>query len=407
MPLVARGAARGTIPDYQLAAWLMAVAINGLDEACTYALTRAMAESGGPPAVHPGAVDKHSTGGVGDKTTLVVAPLVASLGVPVAKMSGRGLGHTGGTLDKLESIPGFNVHLSREQLARIVGRVGVAVAAQSEELAPADGRLYSLRDATDTVESLPLIASSIMSKKIAGGAPAILLDVKVGRGAFMPDLDQARTLATLMLDIARRAGRRAEALLTDMDQPLGCAVGNAVEVNEARATLLGQGPSDFTQLVVRVAARMLALGGIPGDPAALAQTQLQSGAAFLRFLDWIEAQGGDRGLLERGTLELAPVKRVVCAAASGVVVSVDPRAVGRAALQLGAGRMQKGAPVDPGVGVRILVKVGQPVLAGEPLAELYARSDGAAGTGESALRNAIQIGTRATPRSVVLGHLVA
>jgi pyrimidine-nucleoside phosphorylase len=405
MALVAAAAAGGDVPDYQLSAWLMAVAIKGLDEACTVALTRAMAASGGTPAVHPGLVDKHSTGGVGDKTTLVVAPLVASLGVPVAKMSGRGLGHTGGTLDKLESIPGFNVHLPRAELARVVAEVGVAVGAQSEDLAPADGRLYALRDVTETVDSRPLIASSIMAKKLAGGSPAILLDVKVGRGAFMTDLTDARALARLMLHIAHAESRRAEALLTDMDQPLGYAVGNAIEVNEARATLMGEGPPDFECLVLAVAARMLALAGRPDNAEQVVRQQLASGRAFRQFLAWIRAQGGDDELMARGPLPLAPVRNELPAPASGVVESVDPLAAAQAALRLGAGRRRKEDPVDHAVGVRVLVKVGQSVTAGEPLAEIYAQTAHDSEEARELILEGIKIGAGASPRPIVLEHL--
>lgn len=376
MDVVARGAAQGSVPDYQLAAWLMAVYLKGLSPEGTYALTRAMAESGGPPAHHLGQVDKHSTGGVGDKTTLVVAPLVASLGIRVAKMSGRGLGHTGGTLDKLESIPGFEVQLTRRRLAELVETVGVAVAAQSTELAPADGRLYALRDATATVDALPLIASSIMSKKLAGGAPALVLDVKAGRGAFMHSVADARELARLMLDIAGRAGLAAEALITNMDQPLGQAVGNAIEVNEAVDTLRGRGPQDFTELAVAVAEAMVRLAGGQG---ASVRRQLESGEAWKQFQEWIVAQGGQLTAFDAdGHLPLAPVRRTLEAPRTGTVAAVDPLAVGEAALGLGAGRRTKEAAVDPAVGVRVFVKVGAEVAAGEPLAEVYARDEGAA-----------------------------
>ncbi len=383
MVWVAEGAAEGSIPDYQLAAWLMAVYIRGLDDALTVALTRAMAASGGDPARHPGRVDKHSTGGVGDKTTLVVAPLVASFGVPVAKMSGRGLGHTGGTLDKLESIPGFDVHLSRDRLAAQVAEVGVAIAAQSGELAPADGRLYALRDATATVESLPLIASSIMAKKLAGGAPALVLDVKVGRGAFMRDVESARALARLMVHIGRQAGLAVRALLTNMDQPLGWAVGNAVEVNEAVDTLRGEGPPDFLELVVAVAHAMLAVAGVGITPEAV-RAQLNNGQAYAQFRRWIEAQGGRGDAFDaEGHLPLADRHRVYEAPAAGQVGCIDPVAVGEAALRLGAGRLHKEDRVDPAVGVRMLVKVGQQVERGDPIAEVFARDDQAA---EAAVR---------------------
>lgn len=369
---VARASTDGTVPDYQLAAWLMAVYIRGLDAETTFHLTDAMARSGGPPAEHLGRVDKHSTGGVGDKTTLVVGPLVSSFGVPVAKMSGRGLGHTGGTLDKLESIPGFRVDWSKQEFSALVARVGLAVAAQSSELAPADGRLYALRDVTGTVDSLPLIASSIMSKKMAGGAPALVLDVKVGQGAFMRDRARAETLARLMLEIASRAGIRAAALLTNMDQPLGYAVGNAAEVNEAVDTLRGAGPADFTSLSVAVASEMLRVAGEPEAHPASVQKRLASGQAFEKFLEWIRAQGGDSRVFERdGHLPLAPVHRVWEASRGDQVARIDPRLVGEAALLLGAGRRVKTDRINPRVGVKVYVKTGMRVDAGTPVAEVF------------------------------------
>jgi pyrimidine-nucleoside phosphorylase len=393
MEWVAEGAARGTVPDYQLAAWLMAVYVKGLSPEAVHWLTMAMARSGGEPPAHPGRVDKHSTGGVGDKTTLVVAPLVASLGVPVAKMSGRGLGHTGGTLDKLESIPGLRVNLSREEFRHLVDTVGVAVAAQTTELAPADGRLYALRDATATVDSLPLIASSIMAKKIAGGAPALVLDVKVGRGGFMRTRAEALALAHMMLDIARRAGLRARALLTDMDQPLGYAVGNAIEVNEAVDTLEGKGPPDFRTLVEAVAGSMLAVAGYEGDLARAVADALTSGRAREKFFAWIRAQGGETRMLEGGArLPVAPVTREVTADRSGVVGVVDPRGIGEAALSLGAGRRLKTDAVDPGVGVAVFVKVGDRVDAGDVMARVYARTPEAARAAADQVRAAIAIG---------------
>jgi pyrimidine-nucleoside phosphorylase len=410
MTAVAEGAATNSVPDYQLAAWLMAVYLKGLPPEAVYRLTLAMAQAGGgPPVAHPGRVDKHSTGGVGDKTTLVVAPVVASVGIPVAKMSGRGLGHTGGTLDKLESIPGFRVHLPREEFVRLVDAVGVAVVAQSAELAPADGRLYALRDAIAAVDSLPLIASSIMSKKIAGGAPALVLDVKVGRGGFMPSRAEAETLARMMLDIARRAERRARALLTAMDQPLGFAVGNAVEVNEAVDTLEGKGPADFTELVRAVATAMLKVAGYGGDPAQAVEEALASGRARAKFDEWVRGQGGDPDSLSGGKrLPLAPVVDEVAATRDGVVAGVDPRVVGEAALVLGAGRRLKTDAVDPGVGVRVMVKVGDPVEAGMPLASVWARDPAAAATASALVRRAIRVGDPGpTSGPVVLGELAS
>lgn len=390
---VARGATDGTVPDYQLAAWLMAVYLRGLDKETTYRLTDAMARSGGPPAEHLGRVDKHSTGGVGDKTTLVVGPLVASFGVPVAKMSGRGLGHTGGTLDKLESIPGFRVDWTKHEFSRLVEQVGLAVAAQSSELAPADGRLYALRDVTSTVDSLPLIASSIMSKKMAGGAPALVLDVKVGHGAFMRDRAPAEALARLMLDIADRAGIRAAALLTNMDQPLGHAVGNAIEVNEAVNTLRGGGPEDFTTLSVSVAAEMLRVAGEPESTPDVVRHRLASGRPLAKFLEWVRAQGGDSTVFEgeRG-LALGPAHRVWEATQAGPIARIDPRLVGEAALLLGAGRRVKTDRVNPRVGVKVYAKVGMQVEVGMPLAEVYAETLPEADEALQVLKRAVVFG---------------
>ncbi len=373
---VARGAASQSVPDYQLASWLTAVYLRGLSPEEVFALTMALARSGGPLAPSPGAVDKHSTGGVGDKTTLVVAPLVASLGIPVAKMSGRGLAHTGGTLDKLESIPGFRVNLSRDEWARVVERVGVAVAAQSQELAPADGRLYALRDATATVDSPALIAASIMSKKIAGGARALVLDVKIGRGAFNASRAEGRQLARLMLDVASRAGIRAEALLTNMEEPLGHAVGNALEVNEAWAALQGAGPADLRDLVLAVAAAMVVQArGATGVQAAAAvhevQAALDDGRARDKFCQWVHAQGGDVSQVERG-LPLAPAAEVVWRGEAGVVSRVDPLQIGRAAMEVGAGRKVAADVVNPRVGVEVLVKTGDALVPGMPVGRVYA-----------------------------------
>ena len=409
---VARGAADRTIPDYQLAAWLTAIYTRGLSPEETHALTMAMARSGGPLEPSPGAVDKHSTGGVGDKTTLVVAPLVASLGIPVAKMSGRGLAHTGGTLDKLESIPGFRVNLSRAEWVRVVERVGVAVAAQSAELAPADGRLYALRDATATVDSPALIAASIMSKKIAGGARALVLDVKVGRGSFNPSVADGRRLAHLMLGVASRAGIRAEALLTNMEEPLGQAVGNAVEVNEAWAALRGAGPEDLRAVVLAVSAAMVALArGAKGPEATAAaftdvRAALDSGRAQEKFCEWVAAQGGDVRQVERG-LPLAPVAVVSWDGESGVVSRVDPLQIGGAAMEVGAGRRVAADSVNPRVGVEVLVKAGDPLRAGAPVARVYAETAADRERAVRLVRRAVEVATAPAPRPPVVWEAVS
>ncbi|CAB1128307.1 Pyrimidine-nucleoside phosphorylase [Candidatus Hydrogenisulfobacillus filiaventi] len=384
------GITDGRWPDYQLAAWLMAAYLNGLSEAETFALADAMARSGTPPAEPLGVVDKHSTGGVGDKTTLVLAPLVASLGIPVAKMSGRGLGHTGGTLDKLEAIPGFRVALDTAAVRRQVAAVGVAVVAQSPQLAPADGRLYALRDVTATVDSIPLIATSVMSKKLAAGTPNIVLDVKTGRGAFMRDRQRARELAGLMVRIGTAHGRRVRALLTNMDQPLGWAVGNALEVNEAAACLQNQGPADLREEVLHLAGHMVALVRGTGADAGReeAACALADGRGWDRFQRWITAQGGDAGAVARG-LPVAPVQRVWRADRTAVIAAVDARRVGEAALALGAGRHRLGDRVDPAVGVLCRAKTGQTVRPGDELGVVYARSAAAAEDALAALGAAV------------------
>ncbi|MCL6429540.1 MAG: thymidine phosphorylase [Anaerolineae bacterium] len=374
------GYVRGEIPDYQVAAWLMAVVLRGMDARETADLTLAMATSGRTlslRSVAPVVADKHSSGGVGDKTTLVVAPLVAAAGLPVAKMSGRGLGFTGGTLDKLESIPGFEVSLSVDRLIAQVARCGVAISGQTAELAPADGLLYELRNATATVPSIPLIASSIMSKKLAAGADVIVLDVKVGRGAFMRDLRSARRLAELMVHVGRRAGRRVVALLASMDQPLGYAVGNSLEVVEAVEALRGRGPADLSAHCLVLAAHMLLLGGCAPDLSAareLARAALRSGRALARLREMIECQGGDPRVVDDpwGVLPRAPISAPVLAPKEGYVAELDAERVGLATLSLGAGRERKGEPIDHRVGVVLHKKVGDKVRAGEPLFTVHA-----------------------------------
>ncbi|MHB1610141.1 MAG: thymidine phosphorylase [Sulfobacillus sp.] len=374
----------GSIPDYQVAAWLMAAYLNGLTEQEIFDLTEAMAFVGSPPPRHVGLVDKHSTGGVGDKTSLILAPLVASFGIPVVKMSGRGLGHTGGTLDKLESLPGFRVQLTPEQLERQVKDVGVAVIAQSHDLAPADARLYALRDVTATVDSIPLIAASIMSKKLAAKSPNIVLDVKVGSGAFMKTRERAIELARLMVQIGQAHHVRVKAILTDMNQPLGFAVGNAIEVNEAMATLRGNGPQDLTDEVKVLASHMVSLGANISVQAALENVTraLEDGRAWQKFTEWVVAQGADPKVLEHDLL-LAPVHLQWVLEQQVAVQAINTREIGLAALTLGAGRHVKDDPVDHAVGVRCFLKVGEVYGPGTVAADVYARSEP---MGQEALR---------------------
>jgi pyrimidine-nucleoside phosphorylase len=375
------GFARGEIPDYQLAAFLMAVYFRGLSPRETYALTDAMVASGETIDLEAElgrlVADKHSTGGVGDKASLVVGPLVAACGIPFGKMSGRGLGHTGGTLDKLEAIPGFRVELSRDEFVQQVREIGLAVIGQTAELVPADKQLYALRDVTATVENVSLIAASIMSKKIAAGANAIVLDVKVGDGAFMKSIEDARALAEAMLELGRRAGRKVVCELTDMDQPLGHAVGNALEIREALATLRGQGPPDLTELAVASAAHLIALcDGAPEDEArSRVEDALRDGSASRAYERWIRAQGGDPS---EEALPTSPVIRKVTADRTGYVGRLGALAVGIAAMRLGAGRVTKDDRIDYAVGILCLKKRGDRVEAGEVLAEIHAQDEAAA-----------------------------
>jgi len=376
------GYARGDVPDYQMAAFAMAVYFRGLSGAETYALTEAMIESGERldlgAALGRKVVDKHSTGGVGDKTSLAVGPIVAACGVPVGKMSGRGLGHTGGTLDKLESIPGYRTELSLDEFVGQVRDVGLAIVGQTADLVPADKLLYALRDVTATVDQLSLIAASIMSKKLAGGAQAIVLDVKVGDGAFMKTLEDARALAETMQSLGLRAGREVVCLLTDMDQPLGAAVGNALEVREALDTVRGRGPADFTELVLDACARMLAFSDLGiGETEARrrAEAAVADGSAEEAWRRWIEAQGGTS---DESALPVAPVVREVRAEASGYVDRLGATRVGNAALHLGAGRRTKEDEIDHAVGVVCRVKRGDEVEAGQVLAEVHARDEASA-----------------------------
>ena len=377
-----QGYTRGEIEDYQASAWAMAVLLNGMTERETTDLTLAMAYSGevldltGVAAV---AVDKHSTGGVGDKTTLVVEPTVAACGLPVGKMSGRGLGFSGGTLDKMEAIPGYRTDLSRAEFLHQLKTLGLVLTGQSADLAPADGKLYKLRDVTGTVNSIPLIASSVMSKKIAAGAQAIVLDVKVGLGAFMRSLADAERLARLMVSIGRLSGRRVVALLSDMNQPLGRAVGNAMELVEAMDTLHGGGPADFRQHCLEVAAHMLVIGGRAESleqGKQMAVQALDSGLAWERFRALVMAQGGDVACVDHPQrLPHARLVESVAATQGGWISGVHARRVGEIAVDLGAGRARKGDAIDPAVGILVHIKVGDPVDAGQLLFTIHANDE--------------------------------
>jgi pyrimidine-nucleoside phosphorylase len=373
---------RGDLPDYQAAAWLMAVFLKGMSREETVNLTLAMARSGDVLDLSDligYSVDKHSSGGVGDKTSLVVLPLVASCGVPVAKMSGRGLGFSGGTLDKLESIPGYRVNLSNEEFQDLAKKNRIVLSGQSKQLAPADGKLYALRDVTATVASLPLIASSIMSKKIAAGANGIVLDVKVGRGAFMTNLDDARQLAQIMVDIGVDAGRDMIAVLSDMNQPLGLAVGNALEMAEALEVLNGEGPDDFREHCLTLAGYMLRLAGRgaqwtdEAEVRGLLEHHLDSGEALAKFRLLVESQGGDvRAVDDPSRLPRAAIIQTFDAERAGYISQVAADDIGIASFELGAGRERKEDPIDLAVGLRLHVKVGDYVEAGTPLVTIYA-----------------------------------
>jgi pyrimidine-nucleoside phosphorylase len=368
--------ARDEVPDYQMAAFCMAVYFRGLSPRETHALTNAMVASGDTIDLAPLArkvVDKHSTGGVGDKTSIALGPLVAACGVPFAKVSGRGLGHTGGTLDKLESIAGFRVELDRDAFIRQVRDVGIAIVGQSAELVPADRKLYALRDVTATVSNVSLIAASIMSKKIAGGAHAIVLDVKVGDGAFLRTAEAARELAATMIEIGQLAGREVVCELTDMDQPLGRAVGNALEVREAVETLRGEGPQDLTELVLGASVDMLVLSDLDIDRDSArrrALAAIETGAALATYERWVAAQGGDPSV---ASLPTAPVTELVRSPRDGYVERIATSALGRAAMHLGAGRATKDDAIDHAVGVVCVAKRGDRVEREDPLAYVHAR----------------------------------
>ena len=388
----------GEIPDYQMSAWAMAVLLNGMSHQEITNLTMAMAASGDQLDLSEFGglvVDKHSTGGVGDKTTLVVAPIVAACGLPVGKMSGRGLGFSGGTIDKLESIPGFKSDLSTEEFISKLREHGIVLTGQSLDLAPADGKLYALRDVTGTVQSIPLIASSVMSKKIASGADAIALDVKVGRGAFMRNLEEANELAEVMVAIGKLSGRRVIAVLSQMDQPLGVAVGNALEMKEAIEMLNGSGPDDFHVHCIDLSAYMLILGKKAADLESgrkMAQEAIDNGSALEKFKELIQSQHGDVSVIDQP--ELLPSAKLVIpitADSAGWVKVVDAQAVGESSVEIGAGRAKKGDIIDQAVGIMVRVKVGDKINAGQTLFDVHVNDRKAFETVFQKLKTSVQI----------------
>ncbi|MGA9172686.1 MAG: pyrimidine-nucleoside phosphorylase [Thermoactinomyces sp.] len=396
---IIQGYTAGKIPDYQMSAWAMAVFYQGMTEKETADLTMAMVESGDQvdlSAIKGTKVDKHSTGGVGDTTTLVLAPLVAAAGVPVAKLSGRGLGHTGGTIDKLESIRGFSTELATEEFVELVNKNKVAVMGQTANLTPADKKLYALRDVTATVDSIPLIASSIMSKKIAAGADAIVLDVKTGEGAFMKEEADAVRLAQAMVAIGKHVGRKTVAVVSDMSQPLGYAVGNAIEVREAIDTLKGKGPADLTELCLVLGAQMLVLSGLYPTPKAARQTLvelIQSGKALNKLREFIAGQHGDPAQIDQPETLPQPKQIIPLEAEQdGIVQAIHAEEVGLCAMKLGAGRATKEDKIDHAVGILLHKKVGDAVQKGEPLASLYVNKTEALEGVKQRLLHAMQIG---------------
>lgn len=409
---VISGYTNGEIPDYQMSAFSMAVFFNGMTDQEQATLTMAMVDSGDRinlSKIEGIKVDKHSTGGVGDTTTLVLAPLVAAVGVPVAKMSGRGLGHTGGTLDKLESIEGFHIELTEEQFIRQVNELKVAVIGQSGNLTPADKKLYSLRDVTATVNSIPLIASSIMSKKIAAGADAIVLDVKTGEGAFMKTKEDARKLAEAMVSIGNSVGRRTMAIISDMSQPLGFAIGNALEVKEAIDTLKGQGPADLTELCLTLGSQMVVVGGKADnleEARDMLKEAISGGKALSVFKQFVSAQGGNPDVADNTDL-LPKAKHIIefLSEKDGYVESLEADEIGTAAMLLGAGRATKDSEIDLSVGIVLKKKIGEPVSKGEPLAEIHSNRDDVDEV-ITRLRKYIKVSTQKTEAPPLIGELI-
>lgn len=405
------GYTKGEIPDYQISAWLMAIFFQGMTEKERTDLTMAMAQSGEQAdlgSIEGIKVDKHSTGGVGDSVSLIVGPLVACAGVPVAKMSGRGLGHTGGTIDKLESVPGFQVELDKKTFVDLVNKNKIAVISQSGNMTPADKKLYALRDVTATVDSLPLIASSIMSKKIAGGADAIVLDVKTGNGAFMKTHEEAEALAKAMVQIGNRAQRKTMALISDMNQPLGFAIGNALEVKEAIETLKGQGPKDLTELCLTLGSYMVLLGKKAQDieeARKMLEQFMDDGSALNKFKTFLASQGGDSSVVENPEkLPQAEYQIPLLSKEEGYVSSMNAEEIGRSAMLLGAGRSEKDAPIDLAAGIVLRKKIGDPVAKGEPLAILHTNKEEVVEEIKEKLRESIQISPdRPEPPPLIYG----
>lgn len=405
-------AANETVPDYQLSALLMAIFFNGLDENETLWLTDAMARSGDMADlsdIDGIKGDKHSTGGVGDKTTLIVAPIVAECGVKIAKMSGRGLGHTGGTVDKLESIPDFRTSLATDEFTSIVNDCGLCVAGQSGKLCPADKKLYGLRDVTATVDNMPLIASSVMSKKLAGGADCIVLDVKCGSGAFMKDKESAEKLAEKMVEIGRGAGRKIAALITDMDVPLGHYIGNSLEVVEAVETLKGNGPADLTELSVLLAAKLLELAG-KGDfeeCKALAKSKIDDGSALERLAEMVALQGGDAEYIRNPSLfEAAKYKCEIKAPESGYIVHMDTAGIGSVCVELGAGRLRKEDSIDPCAGIILNKKTGDFAEKGETVATVYCSDEKLFAAAQTRFVESVEFGTEKPASNPILLGIV-
>ena len=412
LDFLVQGYTNGAIPDYQMSAFAMAVYFQSMTAAETAALTDAMARSGDTVDLScfgDLSVDKHSTGGVGDKTTLILAPIVASLGCKVAKMSGRGLGHTGGTVDKLEAIPGYKTTLTGEEFLNQVSEIGVAVIGQSGNLAPADKKLYALRDVTATVDSIPLIASSIMSKKLAAGSHSIVLDVKFGSGAFMKTEEDAAALARAMVDIGTECGRNVSAVLTNMDIPLGCGIGNALEVEEAMEVLRGEGPEDLRTVSVVLASHMVSLSlGITVEEAkSRVEDALDSGRALNTFRRWITAQGGDGAVCDDpSVMKRSSIIREVRAPRDGYITHMNTEKIGEAAVVLGAGRTRKEDDIDPAAGLRILKKTGDFVQAGDVLAYLHTESEKSFREGESRYLEAIEFGENAPETMPLISRVI-
>lgn len=408
----AQSAADGTVPDYQLSALLMAICFNSLNEEETLNLTNAMAHSGDMAdlsGIEGIKGDKHSTGGVGDKTTLIVAPVVAECGIKMAKMSGRGLGHTGGTVDKLESVPGFRTSLESEEFTAIVNECGLCVAGQSGKLCPADKKLYSLRDVTETVDNIPLIASSIMSKKLAGGADCIVLDVKCGSGAFMKDIDSARALAEKMVEIGTGAGRKTAALITDMDRPLGYNIGNSLEVIEAVETLKGNGPEDLTEISLLLAAKLLEISGKGSfeECKKLAKSKVDDGSALKRLAEMVRLQGGNAEYIYN-TDNFTPAKfsKDVLADCNGYISSMDTEGVGSVCVALGAGRQRKEDSIDPSAGIVLCKKTGDEVKKGEILATLYCSDEALFEQAENRYRAALSFSETKPETNPILMEII-